>query len=215
MTKIKVIDTQDINLDHASLFNSIEAREKYIKMNGAHCFFNNVELTTDKLATASAWYKIEYNGIPLSFHINTNFLLKLTHNQKNNVVKTRVMGVANNNEHRISIHAINEDFDVDLPFELDRLYHFHIGLEINDAVNEIIDFIIENFKKRLLVAVNYYFVNLSFIAFSQCQNQIIEKVVDEKIGNGFDNYLACSVDPSASHYIHGCLYPEIQYGMSA
>lgn len=215
MATIKVTDTQDINLDHGSLFNTEEARLKYINMNGKFCFYNNVELTTDKTVTASAWYQIEYNGIPLSLHIQTNFLLKLTHNQETNVVKNRIMGVMNGNEHSLSIHAVDEDFDGDLPFELDRRYHYHIGLTINDEVLEIVDSIIENFKQRVHVAVNYYFINLPFYAFLKCQEKIIDKVVDEDIGRGWDNYLACSVDPTASHFIHNCLYPERHYEFCA
>lgn len=215
MANLKVTDTQDIKLDHGSLFNTEEAREKYINMNGKFCFYNKVELTTDKTVIASAWYKIEYNGIPLSLHIQTNFLLKLTHNQKTNVVKNRVMGVVNENEHSLSIHSVDEDFDGDLPFELDRNYHYRIGLKINDEVLEIIDFIMENFKKRVHVAVNYYFMNLPFYAFLKCQNKIIDKVIDENISTGWDNYLACSVDPTASHYTYQHLYPERHYEFCA
>lgn len=215
MATIIVTDTQDIKLDHGSLFNTEEARQKYINMNGEFCFYNKVELTTDKTVTASAWYQIEYNGIPLSLHIQTNFLLKLTHNQETNVVQNRVMGVMNANEHSLSIHAVDEDFDGDLPFELDRRYHYHIGLTINEEVLEIVDSIIENFKQRVHVAVNYYFINLPFYAFLKCQKKIIDKVVDEHIGRGWDNYLACSVDPSASHYIHECVYPEQHYEFCA
>lgn len=214
MSSIKIIETQDISLDHGSLFNSEEARERYVQMNGRHCFYNNKVLTTDKHATAGAWYKIEYNGIPLSFHIRTNFLLKLSHDQKSNVVKTRVMGVVNDTEHCISIHAVDDDLNVDLPFMLDRLYRFHLGEPLNEALIEIANGVLDDFKKRLHTAVNYYFVNLRFYAFEKCQAKIIEKVVDEKIGDGWDNFLACSVDHSASHYISSCLYPEPNYSLN-
>lgn len=209
MNKIKVLDTQEIHIEQGSMFNTEDARQKYVQMNGDLCFYNNSSLTTDKSVVASAWYKILYNGIPLSFHFRSTFLLKLTHNLKSDLVQNRVMGFFNN-EHVISIHS-DEDIDAELPFQLDRLYHYNCGEIINEQILEIVDFVSRDFQNRLKIAVSYYFINLNFFGFKQCQEKIISKITEQRVDTIWDNFLACSVDHSASHYIHSCLYPERKY----
>lgn len=212
MNTIKILETQDIKLDHDSLFKSEESRDKYLKMNNEFCSYQNGVLVTDKTVTASAWYKINYKGIVLSFHIRSNFLLKLHHDTNTNLVHNRVMDVIGN-EHVISVHEVDDSDYSQLPFLLDHLYHY-ANSEFDSHLLEIVNTVINDFKQRVHIAVSYYFIDLCFYSFQKCQQKIIEKVVDEKVGCGWENYLACAVDESASHYLHSCLYPEPQYSGS-
>lgn len=206
MNIIKVINTQPIHIEESTLFNTEDARNKYVQMNGDLCFYNRSSLTTDKSVVASTWYNLLYNGIFLSFHLRSTVLLKLTHDLKSNLVQNRFMGYLNN-EHVISIHNKSKD-ETDLPFILDHCYYHNSGETTNEQCFEIMDLISEDFKKRLKIAVNYSFVNLNFYAFKKCQDIIIGKITEKLVETAWDNFLDCSADHSASHYINSYLYPE-------
>ena len=203
---------QAMQLVQESLFSSDFVVKQYLDSNGSHCFLKNGVLSTEKTAFFRSSAEVLIEGVLCILTFEVQQLFKFEHDINTGFIKIKAKS-GQFDHARVVVELDNQDeylpvFD-EIGFVFNQFYKQNAECELPVILKNMLTETLLKVESAMLAKLNRYFVySVNYQRFKKIEDQIREKVTIEQVEAGWDNYLAMSVDDSASFYISSCLYPE-------